>query len=1321
MFKHHVVNFTFYCLFLSLSSLFLYSYMDVLRVGSLNINGGRDRGKLGMVSEFIKIKKVNVSFLQETHTNKDNEIEWGMWWEGKFVLSHGTNNSAGVAILFSSNMNINILNIDKIVEGRLLLTEIEYEETVFVLVNIYAPNNGPERKDLFMKLRDAVQKYDESVCLVIGGDWNCTTDFIVDRNGEEPHSQSAATLLSFIHEFQLIDVWRTRNTGVRQYTWLKVCDDRVSGARLDRFYLNEMWSNRVIDASISPNGFSDHHMITLVLNIKKTQKSNYYWLLNVKFLNDVLFCESFKVFWSNWKLKKSSFESLCQWWDVGKVNIRLFCQNYASQTSTIVKNTVRTLQKDIESMERNLVSSSEAVHCDVLKKKKQELNSYLQEQAKGALIRARFCSVKDMDAPSAFFFNLERKSVHQKQMCHLRRQDGSVTSNPAEMRKLARDFYKQLFSAESCDAASVEDLLEELPQLEHQQKEALDTLISFKELTEAVHQLHTGRSPGIDGLSVDFYQQFWDIIGPDFYEVLLDCIKNKTLPTSCRRAVLSLLPKKGDLGFLKNWRPVSLLCSDYKIFSKCLSNRLKNVLDQLIHKDQSYCIPERSITDNLFLLRDMIDINQFYHGNLGFLSLDQEKAFDRVDHEYLFNVLKCFGFGDSFISYINLLYFNVSVLVKAGGGLSEPILVSRGIRQGCPLSGQLYNLVIEPLLCRLRKNLNGIAIPNSQDNFKLFLSAYADDITVFISNQDDITILNQTLGLYERASSARVNWSKSEGFIVGGWEGTGFPQLPGGLRWRQDGFKALGVFLGNEQFQKKNWEGLLEKVSAKLTKWKWLLPQLSYRGRVLVINNLTASMLWHRTAVMEPPEELILNIQRTLVNFFWSGQHWIRAAALYIPVQEGGQGLVDLRSRIRAFRLQSVQRLLYKDVTWAKTASALLKQAGGLGLDKHLFLMKLEEISLSELPPFYKFMLQTWRTVFKVKRDIDEQEHWTPEEPLFFNPLIQTRLLSSVTVRRCLIRNGVYKLGHLLDERGWKPTEELQELTGLRSLRLVFKLKEEISNALPSGCRSWIARRQTLDMRNNQDFPDIKISPIINEEDGEIADSILSFTTPQLDLFKDASKKALYCTSVKMTHQESLKGIKASKWPELLQPDFLVRDRWRTLYKPPVEKRTADLQWRIIHGAIATDRHVAHLNPAVGGECRFCGIEENLEHLFLKCNRLQGLFNLLEICFRRFNEDFSEVVFIGGLKYSFLMRRKMVLLNYLIGTAKLAIWKTRKNKGLQLSTIDPEMMFRHLVQGRLKLEFAYYKLTNNLVWFCDVWCFNEVLCTVQDDQLVVNF
>lgn len=99
-----------------------------------------------------------------------------------------------------------------------------------------------------------------------------------------------------------------------------------------------------------------------------------------------------------------------------------------------------------------------------------------------------------------------------------------------------------------------------------------------------------------------------------------------------------------------------------------LTNRLKKYLHVIVHRDQSYCIPDRSIMDNLFLLRDMIDFNRSNNFNVGVLSLDQEKAFDQVDHKYLFTVLKQFGFGENFILYIKLLYFNAFVMVKAGGG-----------------------------------------------------------------------------------------------------------------------------------------------------------------------------------------------------------------------------------------------------------------------------------------------------------------------------------------------------------------------------------------------------------------------------------------------------------------------------------------------------------------------------------------------------------------------------------------------------------------------------------------------------------------------------
>ncbi len=132
------------------------------------------------------------------------------------------------------------------------------------------------------------------------------------------------------------------------------------------------------------------------------------------------------------------------------------------------------------------------------------------------------------------------------------------------------------------------------------------------------------------------------------------------------------------------------------------------------------------------MIRDVIDVKSVDNVDLGVLSLDQEKAFDRVNHMYLFEVLRNFGFGKIFISYIQLLYSEVSAIVKAGGGLSAPVPVLKGIRQGCPLSGQLYSLVIEPLLCRLRKNLSGIYFPDVNNMYRISISAYADDVTVFI-------------------------------------------------------------------------------------------------------------------------------------------------------------------------------------------------------------------------------------------------------------------------------------------------------------------------------------------------------------------------------------------------------------------------------------------------------------------------------------------------------------------------------------------------------------------------------------------------------------
>nr|XP_006133796.3 signal peptide peptidase-like 3 [Pelodiscus sinensis] len=148
-------------------------------------------------------------------------------------------------------------------------------------------------------------------------------------------------------------------------------------------------------------------------------------------------------------------------------------------------------------------------------------------------------------------------------------------------------------------------------------RDQLELPLSLAEFSEALRLMPTNKSPGMDTLTVEFYRVFWDVLGPDLASVWAKSLKSGVLPLSCRQAVLALLLKKGDLRDLRNWCPISLLSTDYKIVAKAIPLRLKSVLADVVHPDETYTIPGRTIFNNLFLIRDLLGSTGSHFSMLG--------------------------------------------------------------------------------------------------------------------------------------------------------------------------------------------------------------------------------------------------------------------------------------------------------------------------------------------------------------------------------------------------------------------------------------------------------------------------------------------------------------------------------------------------------------------------------------------------------------------------------------------------------------------------------------------------------------------------------
>ena len=551
----------------------------------------------------------------------------------------------GVVTLISSKCSDEIVSWKKDSHGRIVSILIRSNGVDVNLVNIYAPTNLAERKIFFDSLHEF---FIPSDAIIIGGDFNCY-DNVLDKFGGNISIHKEYESLK--NDFALVDVWRNLHPGSREFTWFN--SSFSSGSRLDKFLVSRELLSPVVECNISPRPISDHDFVSLVFDIPTgIKRGPGVWNFNNSLLKDKDFCTTIEKLIDCHLRFLPSFASLQDWWEFLKLSIKEESIAFSRNKRRRLRKKQVYLTNKLIRLRQRLVDGDDTVSI-LISDTESQLKARRVKEIEGIMIRSR-AQWLEGKRPSCYFFNLQRIKAQKSHISSVYDLNGTEVSSQEEIEKAHVDFYSCLFSEEPVDVALQDDLLSSLQcQLSSDQASSCEGQMTLDEMTFALKKMNSNKASGPDGLSVEFYVKFWDRLGPYLCRVLNAYYHAGEMCESMKTSNTRVIFKKGKN--LKNWRPISLLNVNYKICSKVLSLRLSKVLEFIVDPDQPCSVPGRKITSNLHILRDVLDYIDRTNETGILISLDQEKAFDRVNRTFLLNLLSHSVFVHPFV-FGSILY-----------------------------------------------------------------------------------------------------------------------------------------------------------------------------------------------------------------------------------------------------------------------------------------------------------------------------------------------------------------------------------------------------------------------------------------------------------------------------------------------------------------------------------------------------------------------------------------------------------------------------------------------------------------------------------------
>ena len=872
--------------------------------------------------------KYDIILLQETKLkdadlNDNLRYRWKQISDGEAFVSHAASaQEGGVAILLSAYACSVLTDRDQLPvasdKHRQIIVSASMGGQKVFIQSIYAPARRAERPTFFENLTNPPGHGSH----IIGGDFNCVLDATHDTIGDRTlASTGSAELITWISSINAIDAWRIRHEDKSEYT-------SPSGlSRIDMILLSGCFTNN-FNAQHNPRTIGSDHMVPQVITQScDITAAGGHWQLPTWLARN-----------AHQRIKQT-LESLASVTDAPNY-FTLFekaMTDITGQCKAVHKRALRWRKDKIERARLRWLRAHHSATASPTPERIADAEAarsvWIKEMESAAAqkrARAFDSHFAEAERCTAFFLRRPRKK-NVSVIPGVRTQNGSVSNEPNRIQSEHKTYWSTLYSADSGgrDNPITDDNITNLvntnlPSLPHQYITQLEQPITEEDIVKQINRLPNNKAAGSDGLRAELMKlapKIWAKILLPIFETHLH--QHNQLPPSFRESIIILLHKKGCSYQPKNYRPIALLNVIAKVLSGIHNDRLRRALPLVIPPEQTGFIPNRSITENIVLLQDSIYYSKRHHPSSVILSLDFEKAYDRVQWRVMHAIIKKLNFGPRWRKIIETMYRQRSARLSINGELSAPFNIERGVLQGDPLSPALFILQCSPLYSKLNELKASHGIPLPDNSVAPVATFYADDTNIIARSPACAVSLYNAAKWFCTNSGAKIHPEKCIAIATG----PAPPQLSNGIKILNptDDTTILGVAMGRSITRQQQTQKVLAKMLSRCNNFAHIGRTIE--GRITVARAMILSTVWYVLGALPTNASETKKIQSVIYNYIngceeqeWDGttkrgnlgRHWFHRTK-----KEGGWNLAPVIRTLRARKLSMIRQFMADDAKGA--------------------------------------------------------------------------------------------------------------------------------------------------------------------------------------------------------------------------------------------------------------------------------------------------------------------------------------------------------------------------------------------------------------------